>query len=138
MISPFVDSGEVIGDLYPQDLPGYKGLPSIPLFANWPENSVNSVTSISPTVVDDNLRLEILYRRLYRSEFDAAQSSSSILHGCRIAFSSEAHKSMTSSNGPSEPHAPEMASTPGTHEALYELVWFEPMRKVAPRYGVSG
>ena len=49
MNNPFVDSGAGIGDLYPQDLPGYKGLPSIPLCANWPENSVNSVTSISPT-----------------------------------------------------------------------------------------
>lgn len=29
------------------------------------------------------------------------------------------------------------ASTPVTREALYELVWSEPMIKVAPRYGVS-
>ena len=28
-------------------------------------------------------------------------------------------------------------STPVTREALYELVWSEPMIKVAPRHGVS-
>lgn len=32
---------------------------------------------------------------------------------------------------------PEVASTPLTREVLYELVWSEPMLKVAPRYGVS-
>ncbi len=31
-----------------------------------------------------------------------------------------------------------VVSTPVTREALYELVWSEPMPKVAPRYGVSG
>jgi hypothetical protein len=44
---------------------------------------------------------------------------------------------MTSPSGPSEPLTPEVASTPVTREVLYELVWSEPMLKVAPRYGVS-
>lgn len=38
---------------------------------------------------------------------------------------------------PSEAPVAGVASTPLSREALYELVWSEPMLKVAPRYGVS-
>lgn len=38
---------------------------------------------------------------------------------------------------PSEIHNPDVPSTPVTREALYTLVWSEPMLKVAARYNVS-
>jgi hypothetical protein len=39
--------------------------------------------------------------------------------------------------GPSEVLGPDVPSTPVTREALYALVWSEPMLKVAARYDVS-
>ena len=58
---------------------------------------------------------------------------------CRFWLSSEAYKRMTSPvvDGPSEVLAPDVVSTLVTREALYALVWSEPMLKVAARYNVS-